>query len=566
MDNTISLPKKSAIYIRVSTHWQVDKDSLQVQKRELVVYSEMILNIPEYEIFEDPGYSAKNTDRPAYQQMMDRLRTGEFSHLLVWKIDRISRNLIDFANMYAELKSIGVTFVSKNEQFDTSSAIGEAMLKIILVFAELERKMTAERVSSVMLSRATNGQWNGGRVPYGYKWDKEAKEFSIEPKEARVYDRVLDMYEEHQSLLYVAKTLNGEGIKPRSGKDWTPTGIHKLLTNPFYAGKYLYNVHAEGDRYKKKDKSEWIVIEDHHVALVDEERYDRINLLLKRNRRGGQKPGESRPKTIVHIFAGILRCGVCGANMSATQDRRRADGWRPSIYGCSTRRKSATKCANKYISDITVGPFIFGLLSNILRYRQKIYPDMPDSDFQELILQGEPFAGIEMDRDSSAALKAMLLSGSTGMEYKLDSVFKEREDKYDERSALKERKAKDENALNRLKSLYLFGDAEMPEKDYVVERAKIMADLDKIDKRLGELSAKATESDDPKFIEKASYFLTVEYLVGEGKFNYEKYVRSVDPKLPQAFIRSVIDYAAVNDGTISSIVFKNGLTVRFIRK
>ena len=76
--------KKVAIYIRVSTRYQVDKDSLQVQRRELIAYSEMILGTSDYVIFEDAGYSAKNTDRPDYQRMMDRLRTGEFSHLLVW--------------------------------------------------------------------------------------------------------------------------------------------------------------------------------------------------------------------------------------------------------------------------------------------------------------------------------------------------------------------------------------------------------------------------------------------------------------------------------------------------
>ena len=115
---------KVAIYIRVSTHWQVDKDSLQVQRRELIAYAQMLLGIQEYEVFEDAGYSAKNTDRPKYQEMMARLRTGEFTHLLVWKIDRISRNLLDFASMYEELKRLGVDFISKNEKFDTGSAIG----------------------------------------------------------------------------------------------------------------------------------------------------------------------------------------------------------------------------------------------------------------------------------------------------------------------------------------------------------------------------------------------------------------------------------------------------------
>lgn len=87
--------------------------------------------------------------------MMQKIRAGSFSHLLVWKIDRISRNLLDFAEMYEELQSLRVTFVSKNEQFDTSNAMGEAMLKIILVFAELERNMTSERVTATMISELT---------------------------------------------------------------------------------------------------------------------------------------------------------------------------------------------------------------------------------------------------------------------------------------------------------------------------------------------------------------------------------------------------------------------------
>lgn len=100
-----------AIYIRVSTRYQVDKDSLQVQRRELIAYSEMVLGVSDYVIFEDAGYSAKNTDRPDYLRMMDRLRTGEFTHLLVWKIDRISRNLLDFASMYQELKTLGLSLI-----------------------------------------------------------------------------------------------------------------------------------------------------------------------------------------------------------------------------------------------------------------------------------------------------------------------------------------------------------------------------------------------------------------------------------------------------------------------
>ena len=101
---TTTKVKKAALYIRVSTIYQVDKDSLKVQERELINYTKLILNIKDYEIFRDAGYSAKNTDRPDYQKMMGKLRTGAFSHLVVWKIDPISRNLLDFAEMYQELK------------------------------------------------------------------------------------------------------------------------------------------------------------------------------------------------------------------------------------------------------------------------------------------------------------------------------------------------------------------------------------------------------------------------------------------------------------------------------
>jgi len=284
--------KKAAIYIRVSTHWQVDKDSLKVQRRELIAYVTLVLGITDYVVFEDPGYSAKNTDRPEYQAMMDRVRTGEFTHLVVWKIDRISRNLIDFAAMHDELQSLGVTFVSKNEQFDTSSAIGEAMMRIILIFAELERKTTAERVTAVMLSRASDGQWNGGRVPFGYSWSKEAKTFSIVPEEAKAIRRMAELYEQYQSLLYVAKYLNDAGIVTKTGGQWTPTTVRTILTNPWYIGQYVYNVHSDGKGIEKRDSDEWITVENHHEPILNEDVFYRMKFLLTRNKRGGIRQEE----------------------------------------------------------------------------------------------------------------------------------------------------------------------------------------------------------------------------------------------------------------------------------
>lgn len=288
---------KASLYIRVSTVYQIDKDSLKVQERELINYTKLVLNMNEYEIFRDAGYSAKNTDRPDYQKMMQKLRTGEFSNLVVWKIDRISRNLLDFAEMYAELKDLGVTFVSKNEQFNTSTAIGEAMLKIILVFAELERQMTSERVTAVMISRAESGSWNGGKVPLGYVYNKEAKSFGIHPEQAEVVKLIYDSYERMQSSTAVSKFLNEKGITTKAGNKWNPSTVCLILRNPVYKGTMVYNKRRISVTGKLKPEDEWVTVENHHAAIIDAEQFERCHALLKKNMIGS-----------LHLFPWKLPC------------------------------------------------------------------------------------------------------------------------------------------------------------------------------------------------------------------------------------------------------------------
>ena len=190
-----------ALYVRVSTGYQVDKDSLPFQKKELKSYCKHVLHIDEgrIEVFEDAGKSAKNTDRPAFQRMMNKVKAGQVSHVLVYKLDRISRDLVDFSIMWKEFKAARVTFISLNEQFDTSSAIGEAVLKIILVFAELERKLTSERVKDIMIGRAHEGKWNGARMPYGWKWNSETQFPEHNPEEIQAARLIYSMYEKTKS-------------------------------------------------------------------------------------------------------------------------------------------------------------------------------------------------------------------------------------------------------------------------------------------------------------------------------------------------------------------------------
>ena len=310
--------KKAALYIRVSTHYQIDKDSLPFQRNELINYAKYALGIDDYAIFEDAGYSGKNTDRPAYQDMMRRIRAKEFSHLCVWKIDRISRNLLDFAAMYEELKKFNCTFVSKNEQFDTSSAIGEAMLRIILVFAELERKLTAERVTSIMYSRANKGLWNGAPIPLGYKWDAKGKYPVIDEDTAVVVRYIYDQYEKIHSTMKLSDKLNRENIKSARGGEWTGTTVKGILRNPFYKGTYRYNYKTQTGRIKPVE--EQIIHEDNHPGIIDKEQWDRVNKILDENSTRSVAQLRSNVK-YTHIFSKLLRCGQCGHTMGGGLDR-----------------------------------------------------------------------------------------------------------------------------------------------------------------------------------------------------------------------------------------------------
>lgn len=244
--------KKVAIYIRVSTEHQIDKESLPVQRRELINYSKYILNIDNFEVFEDAGYSGKNTNRPALQNMLHRIEMYEFSHLLVWKLDRISRNIIDFSKMFEQLKKYQVTFISKNEQFDTSNAIGEAVIKFMMIFAELERNQTAERVTSVMMSKAENGDWNGGRIPFGYDYNKEERTFSINQPEADIVRLIYKCYLENKSMTKVADYLKEHNILNRNSNNFSTVTVSIILNSLFYTGIYRYNYRKAGNRQKNK--------------------------------------------------------------------------------------------------------------------------------------------------------------------------------------------------------------------------------------------------------------------------------------------------------------------------
>lgn len=252
--------------------------------------------------------------------------------------------------------------------------------------------------------------------------------------------------------------------------------------------------------------------------------------------------------------------------MTATLDKRRADGWQPSIYGCSKRRHSATACTNKYCSDIVIGPFVFNYIANIIRAKENVSKRTTLDTLEKKLLRGSAFSEVEhVSNDALQATYDLLINGQTGVEYKPQIVFNENNASIDEVSVLQDRRRKDETALNRLKSLYLYGENELPEKDYIISRKKITDDIKAIDDRLAQLhsSSLISETDSDEFLQKASYFVMVEKLLSDRYVDYEKYIRNIEPNIPRNFIISIVRCITVEDGKVKSITFKNGITHSF---
>lgn len=557
-----------AIYVRVSTLHQIDRDSLPMQKQDLIAYAKLMLNTDDVVIFEDAGYSGKNTDRPKFQEMMSQIRTGIFTHLLVWKIDRISRNLLDFATMYNELKNLGVIFVSKNEQFDTSTAMGEAMLKIILVFAELERNMTAERVTATMISRASNGQWNGGRVPFGYSWDSEKQIFSFNSAEYDLAKMIHDSYEEMRSLVRLARYLNEKGYRTRNGNLWSPVSLDIILRNIFYCGDYRYNVLKEGDRQKPKNKSEWVTIADHHPAIVAKEQKERIIAILDSNSKLSKKRNTYKSAKHIHIFANLIFCGNCNQPMGATSASAKKD-WQYSKYSCSTRRKSVAACTGKSTSDPIVGEFVMNYILNMLNAQRNFASISSPEELQSKLLSGDTFRHIDrIDSDGLNDLYNVLLSGKINGEIygKGAKITTSKKQADSELAKLRKEKVKLERALDRLTNLYLYSDNAISESEFIIQKSKLTDSLDEINEQIGFANSDGWQQSvsDEVFIQRASEFIIAQKLTDRNYINYKRLAQSVDPQVLRTFVLGVIDSIIMDSGRVKQLIFKNGLSHTFV--
>lgn len=324
----------------IYTRQSVDrKDSISIESQ--IEYCQYETRGREFKVFRDKGFSGKNTTRPEFQEMLEEIRKGKCARVIVYKLDRISRSILDFTSMMEEFKEYGVEFVSCTEKFDTSSPMGRAMLNICIVFAQLERETIQMRVMDAYLSRSNHGFYMGGPVPYGFALEpymlqgKKTSKYVPVPEEARVVRLAFEMYADPQtSFGDIVNAFFEQGIRNRKGNYWDRMRIADMIKNPVYLkadldiyeffksqgteiinapedfigvnGCYLYSGQTATGNKRVRLKDQKLVIAPHEGLIPSD-----IWLAARKkcmNNKQVAKPSKAKNSWL----SGKLKCGKCG--------------------------------------------------------------------------------------------------------------------------------------------------------------------------------------------------------------------------------------------------------------
>jgi site-specific DNA recombinase len=307
--------------------------------------------------YDDGGFSGGNMERPALKRLMADVEAGKVDCIVVYKVDRLSRSLLDFAKMVETFDKHQVSFVSVTQLINTSTSMGRLMLNVLLSFAQFEREIISERTRDKIAAARRKGKWVGGMPLLGY--NVVESKLVVDPDEAEQVRQIFTLYLEHEGLLPVVEELDSRGWRTkrwttgkgtvRGGRAFDKNSLWYLLTNITYVGKL---------RYKKE------VHDGEHEAIIDSDLWQRVQSKLQRNGRTG---GAMVRNTFGAILKGMIHCVPCGCAMSPTHATK--DGTkRYRYYVClSAQKRGWQTCPSQSIPAGEIERFVVDQIKDIGR-------------------------------------------------------------------------------------------------------------------------------------------------------------------------------------------------------
>jgi len=340
-----------AVYTRKSTDEGLEQEfnTLDAQRQAVEAYiqsqrGEGWIALPQQ--YDDGGYTGANVNRPAFQRLLADIEAGKVDAVCVYKIDRLSRSLLDFARIIEFFEKHGVPFTAVTQQFSTANAMGKLTLNILMSFAEFERQVIAERTADKMSASRRNGLWMGGQPVFGY--DIENKQLVVNDEEAARVRQIFRLFIETGLMVatvievnrkgWTTKTWTTKGGEVREGKPFDRVSLRRLLTNPVYRGKV-----RSGDE----------VFDGVHEAIIDATTWDAAQALLQSHEGNGNGVRYSDSA----LLKGLVKCGVCGASYSPHSAKNGNRRYR--YYVCGTAQKQgAAACPKSRVAADELESFV----------------------------------------------------------------------------------------------------------------------------------------------------------------------------------------------------------------
>lgn len=315
-----------AIYVRVSTLEQAEEGySIEEQIDTLKKFCE-VKKWTVTKVYSDPGFSGSNIERPGLSNLIKDAKNQYFDTVLVYKLDRLSRSQKDTLYLIEDVLGVNdISFVSLNENFDTATPFGKAMIGILAVFAQLEREQIRERMTMGKVGRAKSGKamsWRWTAFGYRYPDDGSRDTYEIVPLEAKIVQQIYDDYLNGISITKLKDKLNDEGHICKE-IPWSYRTIRQCLANPVYAGYTTW-----------KDQ----IFKGNHEPIISKEKFSLVQEQIKiRQKEAYKRNNNPRPFQSKYMLSGIMRCGLCGASFEVMLGNKRKDGTRLKKYKCHSR-------------------------------------------------------------------------------------------------------------------------------------------------------------------------------------------------------------------------------------
>ncbi|MDF2629919.1 MAG: hypothetical protein K0R39_3750 [Symbiobacteriaceae bacterium] len=335
-------PDKVAIYIRWSTDDQGDGTTLDVQMEGCKHYAlSQGWNSNEDLIFIDDGYSGGSLDRPAMTRLRTAVQDGKVDCVIVFKLDRLSRSVVDTVNLVLEEWDDLCHVKSAREPIDTTNHAGKMFFYMLVSYAEWERNVIRERTWSGRLKRAQEGRNPGFNAAYGYRVGTTPGVLEIVPDEAQVVRRIYQLYLDGVGMRTIFNTLNTEGLQFREGRPWNDSTVRHILTNPLYKGDLIWGLRPTNPKYGKREgerarlQAEPLAFrKGAFPAIIDSKTWEQAQMV--RDGRHGRKKGTAgRAVSSRFLLTGLARC-KCGSAIVG----REGSGKKVHVYYICTGKNS----------------------------------------------------------------------------------------------------------------------------------------------------------------------------------------------------------------------------------